>query len=339
MKIFEKVIDFDINHNRFVVGLEDYSVVDFHTSEILLKFKNILNKTLLILNGEIIFASDLYGENKISKHGIEKEVDYIAKSSINSTRYVVHNRNIDHTELMDVNQNILWSELGYPWKIFNSNDIVILLKPAEAKSSYLCIVKISTGELINVFKVAIFPDMLGINENKLFICDYDTKELKSMNIDTGEMVNEIPNTLLEELYEHGKSMNRGKFWHNCKYDIKTNSLIHPYGNFDLETKTFNRNHYFDNSKTQDYHFFAWDSIFIFDEDILCFWVHEDDLNTKDSSTRLVIINRKNNIVLYNKPVNQTIIYASISKMKLINKDLYYLDAFGNLHYLDINSML
>lgn len=334
MIIEADVIDYDNRGDQEIIA-KGNEIINKNTGETLLEFEHQVIEGIHIINKDAFYGSDLWGNRKVLKSSKVIDVPYVVKSVITEDLSIVLFKKRKTTAKIDLNGNIHWEHPFFPvlGGILTYYDLIVLLEGAGTFRKRLHFAKISTGEILSSFDCGEnVPRLLGADSKIVWIASKEEKYIKSIDPRTGQLLDEVSSGSIQELLEHQIDIEYFKF------DAKSLNLIQPLGDFKLASKSFVKRNYFESLVTDGD---VWvPSVFPFSisDKYLTFGFQVDNSKTKETKTRLIVIQRVDDFVIVDVSINVERPDAGLKKVALTKEKLTYIDSFNNLHQLPLNQL-
>lgn len=333
MILDKNIIDFEIQDDVLVVA-QGKNLVISETGQILLSFENQINAGSLVVEGDKYFAGDIFGNYK-QRYGPETmDMEYLVKGVLDSNSFLVQLKSPKRMARVDSKGSIHWEVEFKSFRYHLVGDEIVLLEDKrEGQNQKLVGVNQITGH--QLYKLGFgtsLPKILGFTSEVVWIASNDQKFIKSFDPRTGQMLDEVSSASIQELLQDQIDIEYFKF------DASSLKLIQPLGDFKLASRSFVKRSYFESSETNDDVWVPSVYPFAISDEYLAYGVQIDSYKTKETETRLIIMQRVDNFVIMDVPINSEKQAAGLKKIVLTKEKITYIDSFNNLHQLTLNQL-
>lgn len=141
------VIDYDIRGDQEIIA-KGNKIINKNTGETLLEFEHQVIEGIHIINKDVFYGSDLWGNRKVLKSSKVIDVPYIVKSAITEDLSIVLFKKRKTTAKIDLDETIIWEHAFFPTLngIFVSLDLIGFLEGAGTPQKKLHLQKFLLGK-------------------------------------------------------------------------------------------------------------------------------------------------------------------------------------------------
>jgi len=334
MIIFKNIIDFEISDNFFVIA-NDKQLLDASKNETLLSFENSINLGSIVLGDNLIFAGDIYGQEKVKTINGVKILPFAVRDIIDDDNsFIAHLNSPKRTARVDLSGSVIWEVNFRSIRYYLvKNEIIILEDKRIIENQKLMIINLDTGdEICNIEFGNSLPKVIGDSLGVVWIASQKLKFIRAVELETGQVLDEISGSVISTILDDNRNNIDLEYF---KLDKENSRLVHPYGDIDLKSKNFRRRVYFDHIKTTTNIWVPYVFPFLISSKYLIFGIQEDDPKTKETKTQMIVIDRKTEEVCLERVINKQKPNAGMKKIILKEDKLFFIDSYNNLHCVNL----
>jgi hypothetical protein len=330
MILNKDVIDFEIQDDVLVIAQGNELIIS-ETSQVLLNFENLINAGSLVIDKDKYFAGDIFGNYKQRCGSEIIDIEYLIKGVLDSNSFLVQLKSPKRMAKIDSKGSIHWEVEFKSFRYHLAGDEIVLLEDKrEGQNQKLVGVNQITGQQLYELEFGTsLPKILGSTSEIVWIANNDHKFIKSFDPRTGQMLDKVSSGPIQELLQHQIDIEYFKF------DAKSLKLIQPLGDFELASKSFVKRNYFESLEINGDLWVPSVFPFAFNDKNLTFGLQVDSSKTKETETRLIVMQRVDDCVIMDVSINIEKPDAGLKKITLTKDKLTYIDSFNNLHQLTL----